>query len=371
VNNSNQLTVKSDVAGATFNSKVKLGTGYHAVEVCGTVGTSSLWDLYLDGTAIVNAWSASTGTTPVGRIMIGDPANKTVTANVDNVRLDQIPGDGIPRPTAPGKPFGSSPSIGEIQLSWAAASSPYPPITYRIYRDGNPVAIGESTTTSYQDPGLTPGSSHTYTVEAVDAFGTAGPISEASSSITVSAGAVPAIFADDFTSGTLASWTVSSNLTVDGTAGTPAPSARAQVSGLPAYAYATVPAQSGQVCMSMDVNLQTDVATVLMRLNTGSGSKIVKVQTNANRKLLIKSEVSGASNTTTAVLTSGWHSLELCGSIGTSTSWDLWLDGTQIVTGWATSTGLTPVGRIQIGDTVAKTITINYDHVRLDQVAGG
>jgi hypothetical protein len=303
--------------------------------------------------------------------MIGDPANKTVTFNVDNVRLDQAVGDGLPRPSAPGAPFASSTSVGTVQLTWAASTSPFPPVTYRIYRDGGQTPFDQTTATSYQDGGLTPGSLHTYTVDAVDMFGNASAMSPLSNPVTVSAGSVPAIFADDFTGGTMGNWTASSNLTVDGTAGTPAPSARAQVTSLPAYAYANLSTTYSQVCMSMDVNLQTNVGTILMRLKTNTGANVIRVYVNATRKILIKSDVSGGSLNSGVALPTGWHALEVCGTVGTSSAWDVTLDGTPIITGWVSSTGVTPIGRIQIGDTAAKTITVNYDHVRLDQVAGG
>ena len=65
---------------------------WHTIELCGTVGNASQWTLYLDGSAIVTNWTADTGTTPVGRIQIGDTAAKTWTVNFDDVRLDQQPG---------------------------------------------------------------------------------------------------------------------------------------------------------------------------------------------------------------------------------------------------------------------------------------
>ena len=76
-------------------------------------------------------------------------------------------------PTPPGKPAGSSPAAGTITINWAASTDASPPITYRVYRDGNPTAIGSTTSTSFTDTDagiLTPGSSHTYTVDAVDSL---------------------------------------------------------------------------------------------------------------------------------------------------------------------------------------------------------
>ena len=85
-----------------------LGTGWHNVELCGTVGTNTTWDLFRDGVEIVTDWVANTGTTAVGRIQIGDTAAKTFTANFDHVVLDEAPGDSatgdLTPPTAPGPP---------------------------------------------------------------------------------------------------------------------------------------------------------------------------------------------------------------------------------------------------------------------------
>ena len=62
VNDSGVLSVRSDVSGTTRASGVALGSGWHALEVCTTVGTAGVWDLYRDGVRIVNGWVANTGT---------------------------------------------------------------------------------------------------------------------------------------------------------------------------------------------------------------------------------------------------------------------------------------------------------------------
>ena len=57
-------------------------------------------------------------------------------------------------PTVPGKPAGSSPATGTITINWAASTDASPPITYRIYRDGN--QVGTTTSTSFTDTGPGP-----------------------------------------------------------------------------------------------------------------------------------------------------------------------------------------------------------------------
>ncbi len=199
VNTNGTLGLRSDFAGTTRTTTTALGTGWHNVELCGTVGTTTTWDLYRDGVQIVNAWQVSTGTAGVARVQIGDNAAKTFTVNFDHVVLDQAPGDeGAPAdttpPSTPGQPSGNSPSPGSIQISWPASTDPAPaslPITYRVYRDANTTTpIGTTTNTTYTDPNLTQGTSHTYRVQAVDAANpqNASQLSPASASITVSSG---------------------------------------------------------------------------------------------------------------------------------------------------------------------------------------
>ena len=188
------LQLRSDFGSTTINSNVAIGTGWHNIELCGTVGSNTTWDLFRDGTEIVNDWVANTGTTPVGRIQIGDTAAKTFTINFDHVILDEAPGDGATGettpPGAPGTPTGSSPSAGVIQIGWTAATDPAPaslPITYRVFEvvGATNNQIGTTTNTSFTHSGLIAGSSHTYRVQAVDAANNVGPLSGTSASIVV------------------------------------------------------------------------------------------------------------------------------------------------------------------------------------------
>ncbi len=468
------LQFRSDVTGTVVSSGVVLGTGFHNVELCGTVGTSASWTLYRDGNPILTVPTANTGTTPIGRVQIGDTAAKTFTANFDHVVLDQAPGEGggppadTTPPTQPGQPSGSSPSAGTIQISWTASTDASPPITYRIYRDGNPTAIGQTTSLTFMDPGLTPGTSHTYTVDAVDAVPNApsamsqasasilvsGPpadttpptqpgqptgsspsagmiqiswtastdasppityriyrdgnptsigqttsltfmdpgltpgtshtytvdavdavpnppsaMSQASASILVS-GAPPAIFSDDFAN--LAGWTSVTRITIDNTTGSPAaPSGRAAVTNLSAFAYRDLASPVNQACFSLNVSLSNNGtnAVDLFRLRGTGNTAMIRVYAAANGILFIRSDFSGQQASSNTALGTGFHNVELCGTVGTNTTWTLYRDGNPIGT-LSSSTGTVPLARVQIGDNAAKTFTANFDNARLDQVAG-
>jgi chitodextrinase len=92
--------------------------------------------------------------------------------------------------TTPGQPSGVSTTFDSIDLTWSASQGPSQPITYRVYRDGNPTAVGSvqsssTTTVTFKDSGLLPGSTHTYTVDAMDPAGNVSQMSAASAPITV------------------------------------------------------------------------------------------------------------------------------------------------------------------------------------------
>ena len=106
-----------------------LGTGWHNVELCGTVGAATSWTLYRDG-VLINTWQTNTGTDPIGRVQLGRHVGKTFTANFDHFVVDtgarrRRPAAGdTTAPTVPGRPAGTSPSTSSIQISWAASTDP-------------------------------------------------------------------------------------------------------------------------------------------------------------------------------------------------------------------------------------------------------
>lgn len=81
------LWLRSDAAGTQRSSGATVAlNSWNTVELCGTVGTAGSWTLYLNGTQRGTPWVANTGTTPVGRIQIGDTAPKTWNIGFDTVR---------------------------------------------------------------------------------------------------------------------------------------------------------------------------------------------------------------------------------------------------------------------------------------------
>jgi Glycosyl hydrolase family 26 len=282
-------------------------------------------------------------------------------------------------PSTPGRPAGTSNSSTTIDLSWnASIDDQSASITYRVSRDGAQVGVltsGSTTTVQFQDTGLQPSSTHTYTVIAADTAGNTSAPSPPSGPITVQEAPPPppSIFADDFSSGAFANWSGVSGLSIDSTRGGVAPpSARAQVNGTPAWASRALGATFSSLCVSANLNLSSQGSNfvAIMRLQSAASVPIARVFLNSSGVLWVKSDVSGLQRSSNTQIGTGWHNIELCGSVGAAGAWDLYRDGTPIVAGWVANTGSAPIGRIEIGDNVAKTFTINFDDVIVDLVAG-
>jgi hypothetical protein len=72
-----QLGVRNDVAGTTTNSSVVVapGSGWHELELHTVInGTASVIEVWLDGVRVdaLSTTTANLGTTPVGKMQIGE-----------------------------------------------------------------------------------------------------------------------------------------------------------------------------------------------------------------------------------------------------------------------------------------------------------
>jgi hypothetical protein len=278
-------------------------------------------------------------------------------------------------PTAPGRPAGQSNAPGAITLSWPASSDDVATtLSYSIYRDGGTVPVGtvssaSTTTVSFTDSGLVGGSIHSYVVTASDGQNTS-QASPPSDPITVQQ-ATTAIFQDGFDSG-FGNWTTVSGLTLDQGAGQPAPSARAQTNASRAWASEVLPGTYPMACVSAQVNLTSTVdGGSLLRFRTTADGALIRVAISSGRVLQLRNDVSGSLVSTGVVLPTGvWTGLELCGTAGTGGSWTLYENGVQIFGPWAANTGTAVIGRVTIGTPDARTMTVNFDNVVVDQQAG-
>ena len=174
VNQGGKLVIVNNVSGGGPKSDVVLTTNaWHELELHARVnGASSLVEVWLDATPITALTSSlSLGTTPVGTVRLGTKTSVTggFDAGFDAVTFDtsRIGGGGATPPATPTNLHEISHTSTTVSIGW----NPVPGAThYGVYRDT--VKQGpDITTTSFNDSGLSPSTTYSYTV---DAFNSAG-----------------------------------------------------------------------------------------------------------------------------------------------------------------------------------------------------
>jgi len=126
-----------------------------------------------------NTSTASNGSHTVRAIAKDAAGNATTSAGVT------VTVSNTADTTAPSTPAGltaSAASSSQINLSWNASTDNVGVTGYNVLRGGT--KVGTSTTTSYQDNGLNPSTSYSYTVSAFDAAGNTSSQSASSSATT-------------------------------------------------------------------------------------------------------------------------------------------------------------------------------------------
>ncbi|MCE7735752.1 MAG: hypothetical protein GPJ54_12790 [Candidatus Heimdallarchaeota archaeon] len=142
----------------------------------GDNGGSALtnYKIYRDGTPIATISSATTTYNDTG-LTNGNTYSYTVSAINANGEGSESTSDNATPSTTPGTPTGLTATKGNtfVDLSWNAPGDNGGSVltNYKIYRDGSPIATISSTTTTYNDTGLTNGDTYTYTVSAINANG--------------------------------------------------------------------------------------------------------------------------------------------------------------------------------------------------------
>jgi glucose/arabinose dehydrogenase len=140
----------------------------------------------LDATLLTSHAAALSGLVPGStysyRVRSRDAAgNEAVGSNKTFVTT----GPDLAPPTAPANLGATAVSASEIDLSWSASSDNRAVTAYDVYRDGG--LLGSSAALSFQDTGLRPATSYTYTVSARDAAGNVSPASAPAAAVTFAA----------------------------------------------------------------------------------------------------------------------------------------------------------------------------------------
>jgi hypothetical protein len=91
----------------------------------------------------------------------------------------------VTAPTVPTDVAATAINVDQIQLTWTASTDDGTGVVgYKVFRDGNPIPVGTTTTTVFMDSGLVANSLYTYMVSAYDA---ASPSNESQQSDPASA----------------------------------------------------------------------------------------------------------------------------------------------------------------------------------------
>jgi calcineurin-like phosphoesterase family protein len=181
------------------------------------------------------------------------------------------------------------------------------------------------------------------------------------------------VFADDFESGSLGSWTTVSGLTVGqqevhgGAWGARATS----TAGTVAVAYKQLPAAHSDLSSRLWFKVigQGQNVVDLLKLRTASGTALLTVFASPTGVLGYQNNVTAASTYSSAPVSRGvWHSLEVRVVInGTSSRSETWLDGQPVpALTKMESLGTTPIGRFQLGENISgRTYDVAFDDVVL------
>jgi fibronectin type 3 domain-containing protein len=179
VSSAGKLGYRNDTSStATTSSQAVSPNVWHELQMHVLVnGAGSQVDVWLDGVKAIGQ-TDSLGTSPIGRLELGDPAlARTFDVVFDNVVANPIFVADIAAPTAPSNLRSTGVTPTEIALAWDAAGDDVGVTTYRISRDGAAIAEVDGSTLTYSDTGLSEGTTFTYAITALDAVGHESPSS--------------------------------------------------------------------------------------------------------------------------------------------------------------------------------------------------
>jgi hypothetical protein len=320
----------------------------------------------------VDGGAASPCTSPVTVSTVGDGTHSLAITATANGLTELTPAvtTWVVDTTAPGPPGGLSATAtpSSVSLSWAAVSDPSGIGSYTVIRNGTSVGSVPGSTTTYFDGAVAPNTTYQYQVVATDGAGNASTPS-APFPVTTP-GTVPAIFTDGFESGNLSAWTSSGGLTVEGTTThTGSFAVEGSTANGNTYAKKLLPSTYTDAYSRVFVDLKSESSQVnLLRHRTAADVSIAYVFVNASGQLGLRNDIAGTTTTSALVVSPGaWHEIELHTMInGTSSVVEVWLDGVRVdaLSSTTANLGITPVGRVQIGDVqTGRTYDVVYDDV--------
>jgi hypothetical protein len=345
-------------------------SAWHKLEVHVVVnGDASRTQTFLDDQPVAALTrTESLGTTPVGRVQVGENlTGRSYDVGFDDVRVS------APDATPPSTPTGLTAAPGQsgLDLSWTPSTDDVGVTGYDVYLGAD--RVGSTTGTSFPVTGLLCGASYDVGVEAHDAAGNVSPRAPLTAS---TAACLPtALFADDFETGSTGRWTSNLGLVADPTqahGGSFGVRAASGAAGAAAWAYQQLPTPLGDVDAALWFRLNSIGPNVvdLMKLRTATGTALLTVFATSTGRLGYQNNVTSPSTTSSTVASMGaWHKLEVHVVVDGDASRTETLLDNQPVAGLTKteSLGTTPVGRFQVGENIAgRTYDVGFDDVAVN-----
>jgi hypothetical protein len=164
------LRVANNIAGTTKTSATPLpGGSWHLLQLHARMGSSSLIEVWLDGTQVIDlTMTDPLGTATIGSIQLGHSGTSSgFTVGLDDAVIDtSFIGAPPPVSDTPTNLHQVSVTSTTASIAWDAVSNA---AGYGVYRDG--IHLIDMSQPSFNDLGLHPSATYTY---AVDAFNTSG-----------------------------------------------------------------------------------------------------------------------------------------------------------------------------------------------------
>ena len=276
-------------------------------------------------------------------------------------------------PTAPGTPAATSVTSSQAWISWAQATDNVGITRYDVLRNGQVIASVSGA--SYIDNSVSAGTTYTYQVVAYNAAGQ----STTSGTLTVRTPQPGTLFSDGFETGDLSQWTTVNGLSVESNnahAGTHGAEALSPdpITGTsrPTYATESLPGAYTELWAQAWVYVTNRTTSAqLIGFQRGTGTPILVLSISQTGKLSLRNSPGAQTLTSATVMPAGgWHQVVLHALVnGTSSSFDVSLDGTQVpdlsLTGQ--NLGTNPITTLQLGDTGGGTYDIDLDDVAVAQ----
>lgn len=370
------LGLKNELTGVSTTSAVLTPPGgWHEVVLHVVfAGAASKTEVWLDRARIgVLARTEALGTQPVGRVELG---NTTSSRTYDLVLDDAVVASRLVDTVAPSAPSGVSataPSGFKVDLAWNASTDNIGVVAYDVLRNGSLLATLGPLDRSYADAAVAPLTAYTYEVRARDSAG-----NSAASAVAVTT-PVGRLFADDFESGTLMTWTPVNGLFVQQQAvyagswaarATSSGTAAAPASG--ASAGTPLAGDRREIYYRVRFNVLSRGANAvnLLRFRTRTGSALVSLSINTPGALAYRNDTTGVTATSTTTIATGrWYELEVRVLVdGVASAVEVWLDGAKLADLSKTEAlGSLLIGSLELGDTsTTRTFDVAFDDARAD-----